>query len=307
MRPGEQFSPKGLFTGVWVPTWLAKVRKLPAAAKLVYGRAASLDTGSGVVEFRIGWMAVEVGLDEKTVRSSVNALEQREFWRVERPEGVDRLTHQPHRYVFLWHEAIGAASLRRTRMVDGPGETPAPKREEVPPRTGRNAHSFRGVGEKELGEAPLSPPPGGTVPAKVGRKAVTTAEAELAQGILAEFNAQAGTAYTSADHLRAIIGRVREHPKFDLAAHGRLIRAALAEPWWKGPPGPQVVYGNGVVFEQAIERAKAAKAQGGSVLLTDAERETRRRAMEQAEAARREADVAAFWAAEREREGHAAA
>jgi hypothetical protein len=201
MKPGEQFSPKGLFTGVWVPTWLAKVRRLPAAAKLVYGRAANLDTGSGVVEFRIGWMAGEVGLDEKTVRASIGALEQRKFWRVERPEGVDRLTHQPHRYVFLWHEAIGAASLRRTRMVDGPGETPTPEWEEHPPRTGRNAHSSTKRGEEGLGEHPPTPRKRG---ATEEHHRLATLLADLVEG---NGSLRPGTGDRAADVIRLMVER----------------------------------------------------------------------------------------------------
>ena len=97
----------------------------------------------------------------------------------------------------------------------------------------------------------------------VGRKVVTQAERELAVGVLAEFNRQAGTRYASEEHLRPIVGRIREHPKFDLEAHGRLIRAQLADPWWKGTPGPQVIYGNAALFERSIETARAAKQRPG--------------------------------------------
>lgn len=106
------------------------------------------------------------------------------------------------------------------------------------------------------GPTPLGPPRGVM---RVGRKLVTQAERELAVGVLAEFNRQAGTRYASEEHLRPIVGRLREHPKFDLEAHGRLIRAQLADPWWKGAPGPQVIYGNAAVFERSIETARAAK------------------------------------------------
>jgi hypothetical protein len=144
---------------------------------------------------------------------------------------------------------------------------------------------------------PPTPPVGGNVPVKVGRKNVSEAEASLALAILGEFNAQAGTSYTAADHLRCIIGRIREQPRYDLAAHGRLIRANLADPWWKGPPGPQVIYGNGGQFERCVEVAKRAKQSGGTVMLTDEERAERHAAAERREAQQVAAALDEWYAA----------
>lgn len=118
---------------------------------------------------------------------------------------------------------------------------------------------FAAQKESQENETPPTPPEGGPRPMRVGRKVVTPAERELAVGVLAEFNRQTGTRYASEDYLRSIIARHREYPKFDLAAHGRLIKAQLADPWWKGPPSPNVIYGNAAQFERSVETARAAK------------------------------------------------
>lgn len=90
----------------------------------------------------------------------------------------------------------------------------------------------------------------------VNRKRVTDEEWELAGSILAAFNEIAGTGYTVAAHCRPIVMRLREHPELGLEEHQQTIAASFRDPWWKGHPGPQVVYGSAAVFEQALEKAR---------------------------------------------------
>ena len=87
---------------------------------------------------------------------------------------------------------------------------------------------------------------------KVDRVAVTETEADLAQAVLSEWNDQTGQALRSKDWLAKIVMRIREYPEFTITEHSHVIAAALRDPWWKGPPSPSVVYGNGAQFERSI-------------------------------------------------------
>jgi hypothetical protein len=211
-------------------------------------------------------LAATLGCSPDSLDRAIRDLEQSGWLHVERRVGREGSRNEPSLYTLLDAtppSRTGAASPSR----NGAATLAAPVR----PALERESKN----------ENPPSPPVGGNVPVKVGRKIVTAEEGAAALCILGEFNAQAGTSYTAAEHLRAIIARMREHPEHaDCAAQARLIRANLADPWWKGAPGPQVIYGNGGVYEQAVERAKRAKATSPSVMLSDEERAERRAAAE---------------------------
>lgn len=168
VRPGEVFNPKGMFRGVFVPEWLLQMR-VPASAKFVYGRAASLASDQGVAEFDQEWMAEQIGADQATVKRSLTALENEGLIRVERPTGARRLAHRPNRYWFIWHPAMDP-SPKRVSAVDedaSPGEgkmrspevaeRPVPESHSAPPKV---------VGEKAVGEGlnPLGPAGAGPLP-----------------------------------------------------------------------------------------------------------------------------------------------
>lgn len=104
--------------------------------------------------------------------------------------------------------------------------------------------------------------------ARVGRLPVTDRERELSQQVLAVWNELAGQSMSSSDWTARIIGRIREHPELELADHRLVIEAALADPWWTGPPTPSVVYGNGALFE----RSSLLAASGAGVATAAAER-----------------------------------
>jgi hypothetical protein len=93
---------------------------------------------------------------------------------------------------------------------------------------------------------------------KVNRKPVTDSEHALADEIIVAFNAAAGTAVTVAAHVTPVVGRIREKPELSAEDHRGIIAAVFAEPWWKGPPGPQVIYGNAAQFERSIEVWRAS-------------------------------------------------
>lgn len=88
---------------------------------------------------------------------------------------------------------------------------------------------------------------------EVNRKLVTDDELELAIGIIDEFNYVAGTSYTPSAHLKPVVGRIREHPELDLAAHQAVIAASFRDPWWDRHPSPAVIYGNAAQFERQMQ------------------------------------------------------
>jgi DnaA N-terminal domain len=95
---------------------------------------------------------------------------------------------------------------------------------------------------------------------KVNRKPVTDDEMALAEQIIAAFNAAAGTQVTTEAHLIPVVGRIREKADLTAEQHRAIIAAVFLDPWWKGPPGPQVIYGNAAQFERSIEMWRAAPA-----------------------------------------------
>ena len=98
-------------------------------------------------------------------------------------------------------------------------------------------------------------------PITVDRKPVTAEEAQLAAMILHAWNTVTGQHLRAKEWLGKIVMRVREHPELTRRDHEEIIRRALADPWWKGDPSPSVVYGNGAVFERAMQAPAAAPAQ----------------------------------------------
>lgn len=101
-------------------------------------------------------------------------------------------------------------------------------------------------------------------PKTVDRKPTTPDERTFAWAILREWNQCFGQDLRSHDWVAKIIMRIREYPEATLADHTLIIETAKAHPWWKGPPTPSVVYGNGAQFERSIQQVRA-KAVGETV------------------------------------------
>jgi hypothetical protein len=93
----------------------------------------------------------------------------------------------------------------------------------------------------------------------VDGKAVTEDELELTAVVVSLFNNAAGTELSVDPHLTPIVMRIREKPKYTESHHKRIIAAVFAgDHWWTGAPTPKIIYGNGAIFEQSIELARAA-------------------------------------------------
>jgi DNA-binding Lrp family transcriptional regulator len=99
----------------------------------------------------------------------------------------------------------------------------------------------------------LDGPRGAPVPKSVDQKPVTRGEGTKALAVLAAFNVECGgRPFRSKDHVAKIVMRIREQPALSVEEHHEIIRRNFANPWWKGPPTPSVVYGNGSLFESAM-------------------------------------------------------
>lgn len=86
----------------------------------------------------------------------------------------------------------------------------------------------------------------------VAGKPVTAEEYELARSILEAFNEVSGRRFTGQEWLRDIVRVIRDNSDVTLDRHREIIRAQFERPWWKGDPTPGVIYGNGKVFDRAL-------------------------------------------------------
>lgn len=107
---------------------------------------------------------------------------------------------------------------------------------------------------------------------EVNRKTITESEFSLAAAVVAVFNKIAGTRLRVEPHLTPIVSRIRERPELTAEHHRLIVEAVFAgDHWWKGPPGPRIIYGNAAQFEQSIELARARAKQTSEKIDPDAE------------------------------------
>jgi hypothetical protein len=100
----------------------------------------------------------------------------------------------------------------------------------------------------------------GRAPTQVNGKKVTVKEEFFAIAVLDVFNEITGKKFAAKETLGKIILRHREHPELDVADHRRIIEEQVAHPWWKGDVSPAVIYGNGPLFDRALNGVRAAPA-----------------------------------------------
>lgn len=99
----------------------------------------------------------------------------------------------------------------------------------------------------------------------VDGKVVTDAEMATATKAIEEFNRVFGTALSVDPHLTGVIMRIREKPDYTDAHHRRIIEAVFAgDHWWKGSPGPRIIYGNATQFDQSIQMARESRGSSNS-------------------------------------------
>lgn len=94
------------------------------------------------------------------------------------------------------------------------------------------------------------------LPKSVGGQKVTEAEHDMVDALLVRFNQKAGAKFAGREWRESIVRRMREHPEVVLGEHLLLIDKQFERPWWKDDPTPSVIWGNGRVFDRALNGAQ---------------------------------------------------
>ena len=114
LRAGEPFNPFGLFHGVFIPEALVRSTRIPAGAKLAYGRLCRYAGENGRCFPAVGTLAREIGVSDRQAQRYLAELERAQLIRrVERFVEGGQISNNIE---FLWHHIFEA------RVTDGPGE-----------------------------------------------------------------------------------------------------------------------------------------------------------------------------------------
>jgi Helix-turn-helix domain len=97
---GKPFNPYGMFTGIWIPTALVRLRTLSPGAKICYGRLARYAGEDGLCYVSVNTLAGEIGVGERQTQKYLHELERERFIRKVVQLG------STNRIVFLWHEVF---------------------------------------------------------------------------------------------------------------------------------------------------------------------------------------------------------
>jgi len=147
-----------------------------------------------------------------------------------------------------------------TAPLAGEGGTPTPVR-------GREGHTGEGAANRKRRTGSKNTDSGGgrrrlrTVNGRV----VEATELELAHDVLETWNRLTDQRLSATSWVRMVLKRVDENPELGLDDHERVIEAALADPWWRGRPSPNVVYGSDAQFERSLLAAEAYAEKAGEV------------------------------------------
>lgn len=98
----------------------------------------------------------------------------------------------------------------------------------------------------------------GRAPEQIAGRRVTIEEEHFALDVLTIFNEVSGRRFGSKQAVGKIILRHREHPELTAAEHRWIIEQQFAKPWWKGDPSPNVIYGNGDLFDRALNNVRGS-------------------------------------------------
>jgi hypothetical protein len=143
-------------------------------------------------------------------------------------------------------------TIHRTRTATRTGAaTPIAAQERLP-----DTRTDAAMYEREQNENPPPPTRQGRAPTQIGGKKVTAEEESFAIEVLGVFNEISGRAFASKETLGKIVLRHREHADLDVAGHRAIIEGQFAAPWWSGDPSPSVIYGNGEVFDRALNNVR---------------------------------------------------
>lgn len=104
-----------------------------------------------------------------------------------------------------------------------------------------------------------SPSSTGWLPQSVGGRPVTDQEREWTDTLMDVFNAATGKRFGGKEWRAMVVRRLREHLDVGLDELTELVKHQCAHPWWDGDPTPSVIFGNGKVFDRALNRVEGKR------------------------------------------------
>lgn len=228
-----------------VPMWLIESKVSDRALRLYSLLSGMRDYGTDMATVGRGLLASKLGCSADSLDRAKLELETVDAITVERGRATDG---QIARNVYTIHRA-----RPDSRTADG-SRTHAATPLAAPERQGvliGDESSSSSPGQKK-GAAD------GRLPKTVGGKRVTSLEHDLVDALLGKFNERAGKRYAGREWREAIVRRIREHPDMPLVQHLAIIDTQFDHPWWKGDATPSVIWGNGRVFDRALNGAKGS-------------------------------------------------
>lgn len=228
-RVDEAFGP--------VPLWLLRTKVSDRAVRLYALLAAMRDYGTDMATVGRKRLARELGCSDDSLDRAKAELEKADAISVQRGEAAGGAIP---RNIYTIHRTSPAT---RTGAA-----TPIPAGVRV-----ADTRTDAAMYEKDLSSRTSSSAKRqGRAPSQVSGKRVTAEEEQFALDVLAAFNEISGRKFGSKEALGKIVLRHREHPELSVAEHRSVIEQQFEKPWWKGDPSVSVVYGNGDVFDRAL-------------------------------------------------------
>lgn len=255
-----------------IPNHIIRDSTLTPATRILYGVIVSYAWSGRVCSVSTGRLCEEAGMGRSAFFEGIATLRDRGLLDIEKrrsANGWKNVYVPTMRGVEIDDDEGGSPDSGRgvVRQADGGSSATRTqkKTKEEEDSEPYGSESLRARDDELPGLAPS--PPAGCAAAKtqpkVNRVPVSDEHMKIAEGIVAAFNEHAGTRFTAIAHLVPLVMRIREHPELGLPDHQRIIRHQLAAPWWKGPPGLNVIYGQGALFERAMHAEAAPVARNG--------------------------------------------
>lgn len=236
-RTDEAFGP--------VPLWLLHLPVSDRAVRLYALLSAERDYGTNMAELGRKRLAEAMRCSLDSLDRAKAELEKVEAISVVRESGDGRIATNRYTIHRINPDSRMGAAIEDVRLA-------APLR--LDDRTGA-ARSLQS-GDPSSSSAKTR------APTQLSGRKVTADEAAFGVAVLDVFNEVSGRKFGAKESVGKIILRHREHPELDLAAHEQVIRQQFEHPWWKGDPSVSVIYGNGEVFDRALNGVRGEVENG---------------------------------------------
>lgn len=234
-RVDEAFGP--------VPLWLTESKVSDRAVRLYALLSGMRDYGTDMATVGRKQLAKKMRCSDDSLDRAKAELEKEGAITVERGERGEG--GQIPRNVYTIHRTSPA-----TRKD---AATPIPAGVRVPDtRTGAAMYERKPLDEIPSSSNGAPAQRSGRAPTSLSGRKVTVDEETRAIEVLDAFNEISGRRFGSKEAVGKIIMRLREHPEVTVEAHREIIRAQFERPWWSGDASVGVVYGNGEVFDRAL-------------------------------------------------------